>query len=99
MTFPHLTSRYKLLAATLIVLYLVGYGWARSKSILIHRSSYATNMTDGSKRYFHQIAAANVGQFGSSPSGLPLFDEGCSLLFTPLRWVESAGWHFIPTRP
>jgi hypothetical protein len=98
MKFPRLTSRRWLLAATLIVFYLASYGWARSNRILVHYRSYATE--GGGKRYFHRIETGDFGGPGAllqSPAA-PVIN-GCSLIFTPLRWFESAVWSFIPTQP
>jgi hypothetical protein len=97
MTFPRLTSRRSLLAAALIVFYLASYGWARSNRILVHYRSYATE--GGGKRYFHRIGSGDFGPGILLKPQAPFIIEGCNLLFTPLRWVESAGWRFIPTKP
>ena len=94
MRFPRLTTRRWMIAGTLIVLYCVGYGWARSERILIHRSSFATE--GGSRHYFHRVEAGDFGPGLLQRPETPFIISGCYLVFTPLRWLESVVWSPIP---
>jgi hypothetical protein len=94
MRFPRLTSRHWMVIGALVVLYCVGYAWARSERILIHRSSFATD--GGSRRYFHRVEAGDFGPGLLQGAETPFIIRGCYVLFTPLRWLESVVWSFIP---
>jgi hypothetical protein len=94
MRIPRLTKRQWLLLTILMVLYGLGYGWARSKGILIHRVAFAT---EGSRKsYFHSVSTGDFGPGAVQGYVMPLILTGCYELFTPLRWIESIVWVFIP---
>jgi hypothetical protein len=94
MRFPRLTKRQWLLVSILLVLYGAGYGWARSQSILIHRVAFATEGTGRS--YFHSVSTGDFGPGLLQGRVTPLIVSGCYWVFTPLRWLESFVWVFIP---
>ena len=91
---PLLTKRQWFLVGILLVLYGIGYAWARSRSVLIHRVSYATESTGRS--YFHSVSTGDFGPGMVQGPVTPLIVSGCYWMFTPLRWIESLVWGFIP---
>jgi hypothetical protein len=94
MRFLGLTKRQWFLASIFLVLYGVGFGWARSQGILIHRVAFAT---EGVARFhFHSVSTGDFGPGMLQRPVTPLIVSGCYWVFTPLRWLESLVWRFIP---
>jgi hypothetical protein len=91
---PSLTKRHWLVLTFLLLSYGAGYAWARSQRILIHRASFATEGT--SRRYFHSVSTGDFGPGLLQGPMTPWIVDGRYWTFTPLRWLESFVWSFIP---
>lgn len=94
MQFTRLRKRQWLVVSILLVSYGLSYSWVRSQKILIHRVSFATE--DGNRRYFHSVSTGDFGPGLLQGPMTPLIVSGCYLVYTPLRWLESLIWVFIP---
>lgn len=80
----------------LVVAYVSCYFVVRGTHILIHRVSFATEARG--LTYFHKVIAGDFGP-GLTQSAFTQLGVSSSLIaFTPLRWVESFVWNFVPRR-
>jgi len=82
-----LPTRKKLawLVVVFAMVYVGGYCFARSRGWLIHRSGFAGGNTD-----HHSIDVGDLGRGGSPAYGAAYASH---LVFTPLRWGETAYWY------
>lgn len=71
--------------AAVVMIYLGGYCYVRSQGWLVHRSGFAHGNTDN-----HSVGVGDLGRGGSLQSQAAAISH---VVFTPLRWAETAYWY------
>jgi len=92
-----LTRRQWVILAIVVSIYGFGYLAARQNRWLVHRAAYETS-DHGAKQYFHWVDRGDFGPallFHSHSSAELWGQEVSYWMFTPLRWLEEAGFNKV----